>query len=421
MNKRFSLSVLIGVLILLISVFSIKSVYLTAKPSVDTAQVHITEDGATLEGMIHNIGGKDITHYGFTWGTSTDLDREKTLTGTIDANKPFFTIIKGLKEGTTYYYRAFAVNSKGTAYGDIKSFIVPVKYNAPPVVSITSPGDNLTITRGEVIKIAASATDDKKVKAIELYINNASKKKADDGVLTYNWDTSAVNPGEYVLKATAEDGVKTDEKTISVIVKEDLQKVVQVADNTSVSNKIAAAPTKTVPTPSRGVNHNNNGKYPKLSKVNRSFGQFYYRDSSGGRIEIDPQWIAENIVTIKLPGINRYVQVHKDAKDNFIQAFTYIQNGTATINGKPVSLLSLVKTMDGTFVPRHVNWNATKGLSNHSWGTAIDINAANHFRYVNPASEPNDPNYILWLKAFKPAGFSWGNSYSDSMHYELIK
>ncbi|MEN6461114.1 MAG: M15 family metallopeptidase, partial [Syntrophomonas sp.] len=108
-------------------------------------------------------------------------------------------------------------------------------------------------------------------------------------------------------------------------------------------------------------------------------------------------------------------------KDNFIQAFTYIKNGTATINGRQVSLLSLVKTMDGTFVTRHVNWNPARGLSNHSWGTAIDINADSHFRYVDPGSEPYDPNLILWEKAFKPAGFSWGNSYSDSMHFELLK
>ncbi|MDD2620778.1 MAG: peptidoglycan-binding protein [Syntrophomonadaceae bacterium] len=160
-------------------------------------------------------------------------------------------------------------------------------------------------------------------------------------------------------------------------------------------------------------------KYPKLSKVNGSFGQFHYRDLSGGRIEIDPVWIAENIVTIKLPGLNKYVQVNKKAANNFIKAFTYIANGTATISGKSVPLLSLIKTMDGTFVPRHVYWNSTNGLSNHSWGTAIDINAANHLRYVNPAWEPNDPNVILWEKAFKPAGFSWGNSFNDSMHYEL--
>ncbi len=128
--------------------------------------------------------------------------------------------------------------------------------------------------------------------------------------------------------------------------------------------------------------------------------------------------MANNIITITLPGLNRKVQVHKAAAENFIMAFNYIKNGSATVNGKQVSLLSLIKTMDGTYVTRHVNWNPSKGLSNHSWGTAIDINADGHFGYVDSAS---DPNMILWEKAFKPAGFSWGNRYSDSMHYELIK
>lgn len=161
-------------------------------------------------------------------------------------------------------------------------------------------------------------------------------------------------------------------------------------------------------------------KYPLVSKNNGSYGQFHYRNLSGGRIEVDPQWIKANIVTITLPGLNRKVQVHREAADNFIKAFTYIKNGTALINGRQVSLLSLVKTMDGTWVTRHVNWDPSRGLSNHSWGTAIDINAANHFRYVNPATEGSDPNLILWEKAFKPAGFSWGNSYADAMHYELL-
>jgi hypothetical protein len=162
-------------------------------------------------------------------------------------------------------------------------------------------------------------------------------------------------------------------------------------------------------------------KYPLLSKVNGSFGQFRYKNLSDGRIEVDPQWVAANIVTITLPGLNRQVQVHKEAADNFITAFNYIKNGTAVVNGKEVSLLSLIKTMDGTYVTRHVYWDPSRGLSNHSWGTAIDINATGHFGYVDPEKDPDDPNLILWEKAFKPAGFSWGNRYSDSMHYELIK
>lgn len=169
---------------------------------------------------------------------------------------------------------------------------------------------------------------------------------------------------------------------------------------------------------SRGVK-TDLSRYPKLSKYNGRFGQFRYRDLANGRIEVDPVWVANNIVTIKLPGLNRNVQVHKLAVNQFNRAFNYIKTGTATVNGRTVPLLSLVWTMDGTYVSRHVNWNPAKGLSNHSWGTAIDINASNHFRFVN-SWERNDPNLILWEKAFKPAGFSWGNSYSDAMHYELL-
>lgn len=181
--------------------------------------------------------------------------------------------------------------------------------------------------------------------------------------------------------------------------------------------KTNSQPSNSINTVSRGTD---TSKYPLVSKINGVYGQFHYRNLSGGRIEVDPQWISANIVTITLPGLNKKVQVHREAADNFIKAFTYIKNGTATVNGKQVSLLSLVKTMDGTWVTRHVNWDPSRGLSNHSWGTAIDINAANHFRYVDPSWEFNDPNLILWEKAFKPAGFSWGNSYGDSMHYELL-
>lgn len=199
------------------------------------------------------------------------------------------------------------------------------------------------------------------------------------------------------------------------------------SSSTSTSEKISNASTSSNSSigssnqVSRGGDAVDTSKYPLLSKVNGSFGQFRYRDLSGGRIEVDPQWVAENIITITLPGLNRQVQVHKVAADNFIAAFTYIKNGTAIINGQEVSLLSLIETMDGTYVTRHVNWNPERGLSNHSWGTAIDINADGHFGYVDPDSDPNDSNVILWEKAFKPAGFSWGNRYSDSMHYELLK
>lgn len=200
-----------------------------------------------------------------------------------------------------------------------------------------------------------------------------------------------------------------------------VEKSVVQTDGTSTTKQQSTSKTPTEPQQvSRSKSQDTDvSKYPLISDKRGIYGQFRYRELGGGRIEIDPVWVAENIVNVKLPGVNRTVPVHRLAQDKFIKAFTTIANGTVIVNGRKVSLLSQVKTFDGTWVPRHVNWTASRGLSNHSWGIAVDINAANHFRAVNPQTEPNDPNLILWQKAFQPAGFKWGNSYADAMHFEL--
>ncbi|MBM7865785.1 hypothetical protein GTO89_03145 [Heliobacterium gestii] len=151
--------------------------------------------------------------------------------------------------------------------------------------------------------------------------------------------------------------------------------------------------------------------YPKTSPTHGKFGQFKYKEASGGRIEIDPSWSKSNIVSVSLPGVNKTVSIHKNAKDALVKAFTTIKNDPA--------LLKKVKTLDGTWVPRHISWDASKPLSEHSWGIAIDINAS-----ANPqGSKPTSDNKTLWEKAFKPAGFNWGGNFSgsdvDGMHFEM--
>lgn len=413
-SKRIIISVTIAVTAVAL-LLVLKFAYASSPPLVETGDFTLNRDKATLMGTIIDSGGQDIRQYGFLWGTSPDLQEAETLIVPASA-EGFGMEISNLAEGTTYYYQAFAVNSKGTGFGEIKSLTVPE--NQAPVVEITSPADGTAVTQGETVAFAVTARDDQQVTSIVLEIDGSVHQEVQKASLEYQWDTSEVKPGTYEVKVTASDGQKTTEKLISLEVK------AKPVPSTPVNTSVAAKPAVNTETVSRGTSSNKtpayNSNYPKLSKSNGYFGQFRYRDTYGGRIEIDPQWVKENIVTITLPGVNRQVQVHKDAAPAFIKAFTYIQNGTAVINGKTVPLLSLVKTIDGTWVPRHIGWNINRNLSNHSWGTAIDINASDHYRYVNPAKEPYDPNYILWEKAFKPAGFSWGNSYGDAMHYELL-
>lgn len=409
MSKRYRWSLVTIVITVFVLFFTFNSDYFAAKPTVDTATASVKASSVTLNGLFKD--GNKVSQYGFKWGNNRSLNGRANLGSKIEANTEFSTTISGLKTGHTYYYQAYALNSKGYGLGDIKSFTVPVKKNPAPTVSIVNPADKLNVVSGAKVKVSATAQDDQEVKAMGFYINDVVKSRVNGAALNYDWDTSSLKAGEYQLKLTAWDGSKAGEKTLLVIVEENKPVIIANTDQ-------SIAKENNNSNPSRGGSNTDINKYPRLSKVNGIFGQFRYRELSGGRIEVDPQWVANNIVTITLPGLNRQVQVHKAAANNFIMAFNYIKNGTATVNGKQVSLLSLIETMDGTYVTRHVNWNPSKGLSNHSWGTAIDINADDHFCYVDSAS---DPNMILWEKAFKPAGFSWGNRYSDAMHYELIK
>lgn len=421
MQKRIRWSFVTVLIAVLILFFVFDTGFLIAKPTVATAAAAVQENSVTINGLFED--GVKISQYGFKWGENQSLREKQNLGSTVKANTPYKVTLHGLKAGCTYYYQAYAQNSKGCGYGEVKSFTVPEKKNEAPVVAITNPQEQAAFKVGEAVKINAVGQDDQKVTSMALYINDVLQTKVSSDSLTYEWNTDEVQPGDYKLRLSVWDGSKAAEKTIIATLaaetKAALVSTQQPAVNNSSSNNYSNynSSNNSGSEVSRGGT-TDTSKYPKLSKVNGIFGQFHYRELSGGRIEVDPNWVAQNIITITLPGLNRKVQVHKLAAEHFITAFTYIKNGTATINGRQVSLLSLINTMDGTYVTRHVNWDPSRGLSNHSWGTAIDINADDHFNYVD---SENDPNMILWEKAFQPAGFSWGNRYSDSMHYELIE
>lgn len=84
-----------------------------------TAATAITSTTATSGGNITNDGGSAITARGVCWGTAqspTTALATKTTDGS--GTGTFTSAITGLTPGTTYYARAYATNSIGTAYGD---------------------------------------------------------------------------------------------------------------------------------------------------------------------------------------------------------------------------------------------------------------------------------------------------------------
>ena len=91
-----------------------------------TAASDITSTTATLNGNITSDGGAAITARGFVYATSNAaLTIDNTAVDAVIVSGTtgvFEKEITGLTAGTTYYYRAYAINSVNTAYGEVQSF-----------------------------------------------------------------------------------------------------------------------------------------------------------------------------------------------------------------------------------------------------------------------------------------------------------
>ena len=88
-----------------------------------TAEVtEITLNSALSGGDVTNDGGAPVTARGICWNTieNPTVDNSKTADG--DGTGSFVSTLTELTPGTTYYVRAYATNSVGTAYGNQVSF-----------------------------------------------------------------------------------------------------------------------------------------------------------------------------------------------------------------------------------------------------------------------------------------------------------
>ena len=76
-------------------------------------------------------------------------------------------------------------------------------------------------------------------------------------------------------------------------------------------------------------------------------------------------------------------------------------------------LVEQIKTWDGCFNVRSKRGATSQSL--HSWGIAIDINAAWNGFNKKPTMSPE------LVKCFTDAGFDWGGTWSkpDGMHFQL--
>jgi hypothetical protein len=140
-------------------------------------------------------------------------------------------------------------------------------------------------------------------------------------------------------------------------------------------------------------------------------------------ITIAGDWVARNILTIATPQLAPLG----------IQHVRFHRLGTKQLTGlldawSNAGLLTQILAWDGAFVSRLKRGKAgssnTADLSNHSWGTAFDINAKWNALGAVPAFR-GQPGCVRDLVPIaRHFGFFWGGDFRgriDGMHFELCR
>lgn len=119
-------------------------------PTLSTAATgSIGSASAVSGGTITSDGGAGVTARGVVWDINSNptlATASKTIDGT--GTGSFTSYITGLLPNTIYYVRAYATNQKGTAYGELRSFVT---LPAPGI-----PGDNDPLNLGNPTNALAS-------------------------------------------------------------------------------------------------------------------------------------------------------------------------------------------------------------------------------------------------------------------------
>ena len=96
---------------------------------------NVTHTHATCGGNVVSDGGSEVTERGVCWATTPNPTTSGSHLASGLGTGDFTVNLSGLTANTTYHVRAYAVNEKGTAYGDDVTFRT-VAYGVPTVITV---------------------------------------------------------------------------------------------------------------------------------------------------------------------------------------------------------------------------------------------------------------------------------------------
>jgi D-alanyl-D-alanine carboxypeptidase/Putative peptidoglycan binding domain len=159
---------------------------------------------------------------------------------------------------------------------------------------------------------------------------------------------------------------------------------------------------------------------PTNQEREQMFGRFAWKRKNATDIIITDDWAVKNITKVQIPQI---IGIEGAPKDGYIY---FHKNGAAQLKAffnevERAGLKHLLISWAGSFYPRFIR-GSQNTLSNHSWGTAFDINAPQNWLGQRPAPEGARGTLLRLVPIANRHGFYWGGHYNsrlDGMHFEL--
>jgi hypothetical protein len=144
------------------------------------------------------------------------------------------------------------------------------------------------------------------------------------------------------------------------------------------------------------------------SFIKLALGEFSYPAGATSQLSQDRSFVSENIITRDVPVLGR-VTCHRVVLDMLTGAMSQLVDEGLSRLVDPAEFAGcwnarFIRTVAGT----------PAGISRHSWGAAIDMNAVS-----NPLGSPGsqDPRLVEIMAEW---GFLWGGDWEvpDAMHFE---
>ena len=168
--------------------------------------------------------------------------------------------------------------------------------------------------------------------------------------------------------------------------------------------------------------------FAPLASAARStlLGTFAYRPAptpnNPEAIELTDDWAKNHIETIGIPQLARVqgapeggkIRLHGLAVEPFVAFFIAVEKA---------GLLDRILSFGGSWVPRFIR-GSTSTLSNHSYGSAIDINVPFNALGTLPALKGKKGSVRELVPIANECGLYWGGHFPsrpDGMHFELAR